>query len=477
MGLIKFIKSTFGMAEKYANHPEAIVITCFFNPMHSPYRVKAFNQFYNSIKHLNYHVIECLIGEDDAQLPQGVNNPNFSQIRSDSVLWHKEALLNKVVRELPKKYKYVFWIDADVLFINTNWLVDSVNKLKGGANILQPFEYCIHLDQDETQPSFDVDDYRDTVSDPKNRQKQMWRSFSANYYDDAHPYSPKSKQRAAWTGLKDLSASPNYDQHGHVGFAWGARREILDKVPLYDKALIGGADHIIAHAAAGQVPHSCITNAFRDDLENVLHWSADFAAVVKGKLSYADGDLYHIWHGDIDKRQYLKRVKDFTVQTKHISEKDANGLYVAKKGQDAYVKKYLQHREVSPTPITPYTPTPTTRNESHDDGFLQSMALGYMTDSPWLGGIMGGNFIGGLIGSELRGSQDNTVDTTVFEHHNHNIDVQQTPSDNNGVNTTQPDNAPLMFTVPEHGTNSMPDVNTNSVPDASNNNQDNGNFS
>jgi hypothetical protein len=41
-------------------------------------------------------------------------------------------------------------------------------------------------------------------------------------------------------------------------------------MPLYDRALIGGADHIIAHAAAGQIPHSCITKSFTDNLDEVL---------------------------------------------------------------------------------------------------------------------------------------------------------------------------------------------------------------
>lgn len=467
MGLIKFIKSTFGFVEKYTNHPEAIVITCFFNPMNSPYRIKAFNQFYNSIKHLNHRVIECAIVNEDSQLNH-FNNKNFSLVRSDSVLWHKESLLNKVIRDLPKKYKYVFWIDADVIFTNKNWLVDSVNKLKEGATIIQPFEYCIHLNQDEIKPSFDADEFRDTVSNPKYRHKQMWRSFSANYSDDTERLRKYRNFEIYKNKNVELnSSSTNYDQHGHVGFAWGARREVLDKVHLYDKALIGGADHIIAHAAVGQIPHSCITNAFRDDLDNVLNWSSNFYAVTKGKLSYAKGDLYHIWHGDIDKRQYLKRVKDFTVQTKHISEKDSNGLYVAKKGQDTYVKKYLQHREVSPT-VAPYTHTTNVTHTScnysnHDDGFLQSMAMGYMTDSSLMGGLMGGNFLGGMIGAELRDSQNHTIDSApAFEnHHHHTLDVPQSiPTD--GINAPQ--------YVPD-------DNGTNSIHHTSNNNQDNGNFS
>ena len=46
-----------------------------------------------------------------------------------------------------------------------------------------------------------------------------------------------------------LAESLWFDIHGHTGFAWGARREVLDQVPLFDRAIVGTADHIIAHAS------------------------------------------------------------------------------------------------------------------------------------------------------------------------------------------------------------------------------------
>lgn len=440
MRFIKFIKNKLGFTNEYAYHPEAIIITCFFNPMHSEYRLKAFHTFYNSIKHLNHKVIECVIGNDVPQLKDlSYGSLCIDTIHTDSMLWHKESILNKIVKDLPKLYKYVFWVDADVIFTNENWLTESVSKLQTGCNIIQPFEYCIHLNQDETKPNFNPDEYRGTVSDSLKRQKQMWRSFCSNYVTN-----------------RNISNDNNYDKHGHVGFAWGARREVLDTIPLYDKALIGGADHIIAHAAAGQIPHPCIVNAFKDDLENVLQWSNDFYTVVRGKIGYTKGDLYHIWHGDIDKRQYLKRVKDFTIKTKNISKKDKNGLYVATKGDDDYVKNYFRHREVIPSQ-SDYS-----NNNTRDDGFFQSMALGYMTDSTVMGGLLGGNWIGALVGEEIRDSN---------EHRQ--VDVSQPiESHPNGDIISSP-----IFSIPN--TNSIPAIdNTNSIPNVDiNNHNDTGNFS
>lgn len=344
--MIDFIKSLFGIQAKYEPHPEAVIISCFFNPQNSFYRLKAFRQFYESIQHTNHFILECVIGKANSQLP---DNKFIKKVYTENLLWHKESLLNKIVADyLDRDYKYIFWVDADVLFTNQNWIVEGVEELERN-NIVQPFEYCIHLEKNETKPSFNVEEHRKKIYDINYTNRRLWRSFSANYK----------------TANLSFAQNENYNIHGHVGFAWGARREILTKTPLYDRALIGGADHIIAHAATGQIPHSCITKSFTDNLEEVLTWSKKFYQQTKGKVGFVKGDLYHLWHGDIDKRQYLKRIQDFTTKTKQIIHKDENGLYVTHSGDDEYMKKYFKHREVTST----------------NDDYFSSMGISYMDSS------------------------------------------------------------------------------------------------
>lgn len=358
--LLDSIKNNTLYVNKYSTHNEAVIISCYFNPKKSPYRLKAFNAFYDSIKHLNHRIVECVIGDTKPQLEE---NENISRVYCKTLLWHKEALLNKLIKELPKKYKYVFWVDADVLFSNPHWVVDGVKELQT-AKILQPFEYCIHMNQDQMDPPNDHKKYAD-MSTPNKENKRVWRSFCANY------------------ATETLWRNPDYNTHGHVGFAWGARREVLDAVPLYDRAFVGGADHIIAHAAAGQIGFSCITKAFTENIEEVNQWSEDFSDVVRGKISYVKGGLFHIWHGEIEKRQYLKRIKEFTPTTKTITHKDRNGLYVAHNGEDQYVDKYFDNREV------------------RDDSFLTSLAVAYATDNSLIGTMVGGNPMGAMFGDMM----------------------------------------------------------------------------
>lgn len=406
MNLLDWFKNKFLYSDKYKTNSEAVIIACYFNPENNPYRLIAFNRFYESIKHLNHRVVECVIGNTRPQLPE---TEFITRVSTNTTLWHKESLLNGLVKNLPSRFKYVFWVDADVIFTNKNWLVEGVESLQTN-NILQPFEYCVHLDKDLHQPLFNVERERKFVGNPLTRHPKMWRSFCANHNTSKH-----------------ISSDTNYDKHGHVGFAWGARREVLNSIGLYDKALIGGADHIMAHAAAGQIGHSCITKSFTDDIESVNDWSKLFYAVVRGKIGYVKGDLYHIWHGDLVKRQYLKRIQDFTAKSKKITERDENGLYITKNGDDEYVKEYFNHREDTQTDIDDKIKQELINDSRKrharrmlmqeypdaDDSFINSMIISYLSDSTVLGTALGGNVVGAAIGDML-----NTND----EKHEHNLE-------------------------------------------------------
>ncbi len=393
------IKNVTVYRNKYRAHSEGVIVACYFNPQKSPYRTKAFNTFYDSIKHLNHRIVECVIGEGEPEF----HGKHISHVYTKDLLWHKESLLNKVISELPKKYKYVFWIDADVIFTNNNWFVEGVEALGSGCNIIQPFEYCIHLDKDKTPTLLNFNlRLEKELALSKQRHPKIWKSFCANHSINGYL----------------ASGDENYDMHGHVGFAWGARREVLDTMPLYDRALIGGADHIIAHAAAGHMKHKCIQKSFTDNMDEVNEWSQKFYKLINGKIGYVKGDLFHIWHGDIEKRQYLKRVQEFTPKTKEIVEKDENGLYVHNDTEaKEYMENYFSHREVGakiPNKLN-YNQKVLIREKyneykksypNEDDSFINSLIIGYLTDNEVLGYVFGGDILGAMIGDALNNSDD-----------------------------------------------------------------------
>ena len=50
--MFDLIKNKTVFANKYHTHSEAMIVSCFFNPQNSPYRIKAFKMWYESIKHI-----------------------------------------------------------------------------------------------------------------------------------------------------------------------------------------------------------------------------------------------------------------------------------------------------------------------------------------------------------------------------------------------------------------------------------------
>jgi hypothetical protein len=322
------IQNLISNRKRYRTHSEAVIIACYYNPENNPYRILAFQKWYKSIKHLNHRIVELTIGHNaKRQLP---SSPHITHQHADTLLWHKETLLNQIIKNLPAKYKYVFWLDTDVLFTNLNWLTDSVRLLANTHTILQPFEYCIHMQKGQLTPTdIDLTAIKNQAPiTPNEKHPRVWRSFGANHATTA-----------------TYSCDVNYDRHGHVGFAWGARREVLDKCPLYDKALVGGADHIIAHAAAGHFDHACIRKAFTESRAEIHKWSCAFYRQTTGLVTFTYGDLYHIWHGDLKDREYLKRITDFDKLTAEVNERDSNGLYTAGGKPQEYCKKYYRKRE------------------------------------------------------------------------------------------------------------------------------------
>lgn len=311
---------------KYAIDSDSVIIACYFNPQRNPYRLKAFREFYNRVKHMDILITECVIEGTKPELVDEFPDIRINRVWTKNLLWHKEALLNNIIQSLPEKYKYVFWVDADVIFDDRNWLVDATRELRSGANLVQPFKYCVHLERDELTPSFDYKKESANTSKLRFRNPNMWHSFGY-----AHTVG--------------ISNHNNYEIHGHVGFAWGARVDAVKALPLYDKALVGGADHIIAHAATNDLLHGCIEKSFTEDLDSISKWSFEFYKLIRGKVSYSTGTLFHIWHGDIANREYFKRVKEFTPISKTISKKDKNGLYISENDEETYVKKYFKKRE------------------------------------------------------------------------------------------------------------------------------------
>lgn len=97
------------------------LVTCYYNPCHYEKRLENFRLFAKNIRHprVSLLVIELAFGDDPFELPEG--NYELLRLRSKSIMWQKERLLNIGLQKLAEKHDCIAWIDADVVFEEARW--------------------------------------------------------------------------------------------------------------------------------------------------------------------------------------------------------------------------------------------------------------------------------------------------------------------------------------------------------------------
>jgi hypothetical protein len=215
--------------------------------------------------------VECAFGDDPFELQAG---PDVLQVRGRSVMFQKERMLNLALPHLHPACTKVAWLDADVLFENANWPREASAALDEYV-VIQPFEECYRLPRGASA---------------YGGCGERWLGFAAAY-------------RRASPGV----ATGRYKEHGHVGFAWAARRALLDEMGLRDTDPNGHSDHLMAHAMVGDWNTVCVrrlVGAVGPYAESTRKWARKFYDAVRGNLGFVSGSLLHLWHGRIADRRY-----------------------------------------------------------------------------------------------------------------------------------------------------------------------------
>ena len=210
------------------------------------------------------------------------------QVTSEDVMWHKESLLNRLIRELPQECEAVCWIDCDVVF-EVKDLAERVLETLRQYSWVQMYDHRFNLKQDET-----LEDV-----------------FGKRSSFDAGRYVPSVSYRRV-TGSGSEEDFRNTDspiiQKSTIGLAWASSREVLDKHGLYDGSILGGADRAMACAALGRfefAEEALLMSPIR--MRHFLQWAQPFYETIQGAIGYVPGDVYHLWHGEYHNRQYNER--------------------------------------------------------------------------------------------------------------------------------------------------------------------------
>jgi hypothetical protein len=267
---------------RYRMAPGLWVITSYYNPCHYRSRRINYDVFSAALQRSGIPLltVECAFGDEPFDLEE---SPEIIQVRSQSVVWQKERLLNLAVSWLPRSAQSVAWLDCDLLFANPDWAPETAQLLETHP-LVQVFEFCNRLP-------------RGPLAEGR-RQGDLCASFASTIRR-----SPA------------LLTLGHFEKHGHTGYGWAARRDVLDRCGLYEYAIVGSADHYMAHAACGDFSGPCLQLATAGDRRQLHHyedWGKQFFEAVGGSIGVTSGEVLHLWHGDLEHRRYLLRNRELT---------------------------------------------------------------------------------------------------------------------------------------------------------------------
>ena len=187
------------------------------------------------------------------------------------MLWQKERLLNLALKALPSSCHKVAWLDCDIFFTDP-----------GGSRT----RILCSID---TQ-SFSCSG-RCTIS-ARNGLLEKITHLRCN-----------SRVRLRLSPCR--RAFPPRQCIGHVidnrigtwsaGFAWAARRDVLDRHFFYDACMIGGGDSAIACAAHHCFDELMLRHCMNEhERQRYITWAKPYYETVRAETAFLNADIFHL---------------------------------------------------------------------------------------------------------------------------------------------------------------------------------------
>lgn len=183
-------------AERYDAPKDLWIVSAYFDSEGYESKLRAL-QAYLSVTEksgIPMLVVEGAFGKRPFLLPK---SDNILQVRCPSVMWQKERLLNFAIDHLPNSCKKVAWLDTDIFFENPRWAVETASLLDNFP-VVQPFDLVLWLPKGARQ-------FRGRGI--------AWSGFAAVAHN--HP---------------GLFLSGDFDRHGHTGYTWAARKDLIQSM-------------------------------------------------------------------------------------------------------------------------------------------------------------------------------------------------------------------------------------------------------
>lgn len=253
------------------------VVTVFFNPAGYSSLLQNYFIFAESLKKQNINLItvECAFNDGSFYIPE---DKNVYRLRSNSIMWQKERLINYGVSKLPDCCEYFAWIDCDVLFLQDDWMEQACEKLKT-ANIIQLFKKIFYM--------------------PKGMIK-----YDGTKIPFFQGVAWQYKIHKNWLNRRKINELP----FSAPGFAWACRRELFSDIGgIYDKNIVGSGDTFLVDCLLDSWDIHGFANKFNEKMKiDLMAYCSKFRQK-NPIIDYIPVEITHLWHGNLKNRKYMDR--------------------------------------------------------------------------------------------------------------------------------------------------------------------------
>ena len=253
-------------------------ITSYFNPISYRRRLENYRVFRERL--IVPLVTVELSQNDDYHLRPG-DADILVQIKCQDLLWQKERLLNIGLQSVPRDCDTVAWLDCDVVFESDDW-PERARDLLETYQIVMPFQHTYELPKDGL---------------PEDADSKRLIGYSLPYAL-ANGVAP----------LEILSGDMRLNNRITCGLAGVARKAMLTKHGFYDACITGSGNRAITCAALGRFDDAIRYMQMNPSwARHYLAWARPFFETVGGRFAYLEGNAFHLWHGELENRQYTQR--------------------------------------------------------------------------------------------------------------------------------------------------------------------------
>lgn len=250
---------------------DTAIMLAFYNPAGFQRILRNMLYIINVLKEkdIPYFIVECVFNGAPPQIPDAT-----LILHSNSYMFYKEQLINKLEKVIPEQYTKLVCIDGDIMFDTPDW-VDQISFKLNTDDIVQPFSQACWLTPNNTKI--------------------------------------RSKKPSYGLGLVRNKLGPRRSIHlFHPGFAWAFRREIFRKIGgFFSHAIVGNGDMLfVFNFFKDEVPDYWVDDVLRTRfiLDTWPAYNANFKEV-NPKIGYLENKALHLFHGVRQNRQYTTRYK------------------------------------------------------------------------------------------------------------------------------------------------------------------------